>query len=248
MKVIAQSHITFAYTNYVYANENIIPGLYSINNTIFIVKTHKDVPVNCIALSVIQRTYLHLMLDSPVLFMSLDKSDRHLLPDNCYFKISKIKKNDTTITITIENIYKELKGLVINPSQKLAILIDNIPLLCEVIDLYVPCIINNISIIESRDIIIIDPNKKKSCSNILSMNFEELGIGGLDKEFSEIFRRAFISRIYSSDIVKNMGIKHVKGLILYGPSGTGKTLISRKIAQTLTNKGEFKEPKIINGP
>jgi hypothetical protein len=28
------------------------------------------------------------------------------------------------------------------------------------------------------------------------MNFQELGIGGLDKEFDEIFRRAFNSRRY----------------------------------------------------
>ena len=30
-----------------------------------------------------------------------------------------------------------------------------------------------------------------------NMNFEELGIGGLDAEFNEIFRRAFNSRRFS---------------------------------------------------
>lgn len=65
------------------------------------------------------------------------------------------------------------------------------------------------------------------------MNFQELGIGGLDKEFSEIFRRAFNSRRFPNSIIEKYGIKHVKGMLLYGPPGTGKTLIARKIADAL---------------
>lgn len=36
-------------------------------------------------------------------------------------------------------------------------------------------------------------------------NFEKMGIGGLDKEFSDIFRRAFASRVFPPDIVEQMG-------------------------------------------
>lgn len=61
-------------------------------------------------------------------------------------------------------------------------------------------------------------------------NFQTLGIGGLDKEFAEIFRRAFNSRRYPQSIIEKYGMKHCKGMILYGPPGTGKTLIARKIA------------------
>lgn len=32
-----------------------------------------------------------------------------------------------------------------------------------------------------------------------------MGIGGLDKEFSDIFRRAFASRVFPLDIVEQMG-------------------------------------------
>lgn len=74
--------------------------------------------------------------------------------------------------------------------------------------------------------------------------FEDMGIGGLDKEFWTIFRRAFASRIYPQDLVQKLGIKHVKGLILYGPPGTGKTLMARQIAKML----HARDPKIINGP
>ncbi|CCH62867.1 hypothetical protein TBLA_0I02090 [Henningerozyma blattae CBS 6284] len=74
--------------------------------------------------------------------------------------------------------------------------------------------------------------------------FEDLGVGGLDKEFTKIFRRAFASRIFPQEIIEKLGIKHVKGLLLYGPPGTGKTLIARKIGTMLNAK----EPKIVNGP
>lgn len=74
--------------------------------------------------------------------------------------------------------------------------------------------------------------------------FENMGIGGLDKEFWLIFRRAFASRIYPQDLVQKLGIRHVKGLVLYGPPGTGKTLMARQIAKML----HAREPKIVNGP
>lgn len=38
-----------------------------------------------------------------------------------------------------------------------------------------------------------------------------MGIGGLDAEFSNIFRRAFASRIFPPGLVDKLGIQHVKG-------------------------------------
>uniref|UniRef100_A0A8C9J9D2 Vesicle-fusing ATPase n=1 Tax=Piliocolobus tephrosceles TaxID=591936 RepID=A0A8C9J9D2_9PRIM len=89
-------------------------------------------------------------------------------------------------------------------------------------------------------------SKKVLKQNIIKndFNFEKLGIGALDEEFKTIFRRTFASRIYPNYIIKQLGIKHVKGMILYGPPGTGKTLIARQIGKTLNAR----EPKIVNGP
>ncbi|KAF9166801.1 transport between ER and Golgi ATPase protein [Mortierella sp. AD011] len=77
-----------------------------------------------------------------------------------------------------------------------------------------------------------------------NFKFEDMGIGGLDKEFSNMFRRAFASRIFPPSIVEKMGIQHVKGILLYGPPGTGKTLMAREIGKMLNGR----EPKIVNGP
>jgi len=76
------------------------------------------------------------------------------------------------------------------------------------------------------------------------VDFEKLGIGGLKEEFNAIFRRAFASRLFPNHLVKQMGINHVRGMLLYGPPGCGKTLIARQIAKVLNAR----EPKIVNGP
>ncbi|PFH51344.1 hypothetical protein AMATHDRAFT_3193 [Amanita thiersii Skay4041] len=89
-------------------------------------------------------------------------------------------------------------------------------------------------------------NKRAPPNAILAPNFkfEDMGIGGLDSEFSEIFRRAFASRVFPPGLVEKLGIEHVKGILLHGPPGTGKTLIARQIGKMLNAR----EPKIVNGP
>jgi len=75
-------------------------------------------------------------------------------------------------------------------------------------------------------------------------SFEELGIGGLSREFGDIFRRAFAARVFPPRLVRAMGIKQVKGMLLYGPPGTGKTLLARQLAKFL----KAVPPKIVAGP
>ena len=60
------------------------------------------------------------------------------------------------------------------------------------------------------------------CKQAEQLDFVSLGIGGLDKQFEEIFRRAFSSRTVPPDLLERMGQRHVKGMLLYGPPGTGK--------------------------
>lgn len=88
--------------------------------------------------------------------------------------------------------------------------------------------------------------KRPAANSVLrpDFKFEDMGIGGLDKEFSDIFRRAFASRIFPPGLVDQLGIQHVRGMLLYGPPGTGKTLIARQIGKMLNAR----EPKVINGP
>jgi vesicle-fusing ATPase len=88
--------------------------------------------------------------------------------------------------------------------------------------------------------------KRAATNAIISPNFkfEDMGIGGLDNEFNDIFRRAFASRVFPPALVEKLGIQHVKGILLHGPPGTGKTLIARQIGKMLNAR----EPKVVNGP
>ncbi|KAF6155840.1 hypothetical protein GIB67_039171 [Kingdonia uniflora] len=89
--------------------------------------------------------------------------------------------------------------------------------------------------------------REAASSNIFrhkEFNLQSLGIGGLSAEFSDIFRRAFASRVFPPHVTNKLGIKHVKGMLLFGPPGTGKTLMARQIGKMLNTK----DPKIVNGP
>ncbi|RHZ57043.1 hypothetical protein Glove_395g6 [Diversispora epigaea] len=95
-------------------------------------------------------------------------------------------------------------------------------------------------------IILKGPTNRAAQNSLIQpdFKFEDMGIGGLDTEFSAIFRRAFASRIFPPSLVEKLGIQHVKGILLYGPPGTGKTLMARQIGKMLNAR----EPKIVNGP
>ncbi|CAH6420949.1 AAA family ATPase [uncultured virus] len=75
-------------------------------------------------------------------------------------------------------------------------------------------------------------------------DFQKLGVGGLDDELREIFRRAFASRMYPPSVVRRYGVQHERGLLLHGPPGCGKTLTARKIGQLL----QCARVDIVNGP
>lgn len=73
--------------------------------------------------------------------------------------------------------------------------------------------------------------------------FEDIGVGGLDKEIIQMFRRAFATRRLPASVLHKYGKTHVKGVLLYGPPGTGKTLIAKELAKCLNSV----KPEVING-
>ena len=205
---------------------------------------------NQIGMGTFARTWFDLTLGKSVYINTID--DEQIEPLN---KITWIAKNinpkkNSYIEITdetIEQIKNELIGTV--PIENLQFACYDSSLILTPIDLVSNTnnVINldtKINIISTDKTIHIDTTNDSKELFKGNFNFLELGIGGLDKQFEIIFRRAFTSRLIPNKVLENLGINHVKGIILHGPAGTGKTLIARQIGKILN----CKEPKIINGP
>ncbi len=86
--------------------------------------------------------------------------------------------------------------------------------------------------------------KTEKLFKISDLSFEKIGVGGLDKQFEEIFRKVFLTHIIPKKLHEKLGIQHIKGILLYGAPGCGKTRIARSISEILN----IKSVKIVNGP
>jgi len=75
----------------------------------------------------------------------------------------------------------------------------------------------------------------------LGMDFEN--VGGLDRQLDDIARRVLASRANPA-AARKLGVSHVRGILLSGPPGCGKTLLARELSRLLGAR----EPQIVNGP
>lgn len=96
---------------------------------------------------------------------------------------------------------------------------------------------NNAS--STTDDIITQPSK--SLNKKLGMDFEN--VGGLDAQLDDIARRVLASRA-NPEAARRLGVSHVRGILLSGPPGCGKTLLARELSRLLGAR----EPQIVNGP
>jgi len=71
----------------------------------------------------------------------------------------------------------------------------------------------------------------------------ESRVGGLEGQLDAIVRRVLASRADPA-AARRLGVSHVRGILLSGPPGCGKTLLARELARSLGAR----EPQIVNGP
>lgn len=74
---------------------------------------------------------------------------------------------------------------------------------------------------------------------------QHLGIGGLDDVLAEVKRRVWTPLAAPPALLRELGICPVRGLLLYGRPGCGKTLLARKLGQILS---PLRPITVVSGP
>jgi vesicle-fusing ATPase len=236
--------------NNVYIN-NFDSEYIKIKDFIYKVKPDKDNKLNVINLNMYQRMKLELLIGSKIYVKKVEKKELLGL-DKVKIKLNSTSKNKKRVNK--EEVLLNIKRMF-----------ENIPLICNQVYYYKEDILleieledekNNRIIIENTEIELfskkenlliyedIDNEENENSLFKKNFNFLEMGIGGLDKQFELIFRRAFTSRLIEKETLNKLGINHIRGILLHGPPGTGKTLCARQIGKILN----CEDPEIVNGP
>jgi vesicle-fusing ATPase len=94
---------------------------------------------------------------------------------------------------------------------------------------------------EAEDLETEDEEDPTSLGTKMGLSFKK--VGGLDDQLDAIVRRVLATRA-NPKAAKRLGVNHVRGILLSGPPGCGKTLLARELSEMLGSR----EPQIVNGP
>lgn len=247
------------------------PGvLVQVNDFVFTARPFDDTPKHEMAFNMLQRRCANLAMNNEV-EVSVYPQENIRVINNITFEIDLLQKNNTGKPIDVDcnkltKVMKDLYGRqMFTVDQMMVVQVENLSLRLQVTGMEFieiegqkqePVIGRACGQLVKASTLLF--KKKKDAALRIQggassgnsrlfergFNFQAMGIGGLDKEFADIFRRAFASRVFPPEVLRKMGIKHVRGMLLYGPPGCGKTLIARQIGKALNAH----EPKIVNGP
>ncbi len=264
MKIVSIGNQTRAYSNAIYVSIDKSKYKYiQINLYVFKLLTDKEFNSDELGLGSVQRLFLNLNIGDDIDNITWFEELPNSLPTpSISFQISITKKSKLEITLETltKLIHKTLDKIFIHKNQIFVIdfvgtsITLKVNKFIKIDDKYTKLyyidsettnfVFDNQS---SKYLIIEEPvNEISPLSKILEpdFSFEQIGVGGLDGSFLEDFRRTFATRLLPASVIREMGISNVKGLLLYGVPGCGKTRLSKSLSQ-LIGAGIT---KVVNGP
>lgn len=256
-----------AITNKVFASPETVQrvgsGYVEVSGLVYKVEGHPSIAEGCLALNTVQRRNLRVssgdVLDVAPFFLNAQEQEAESFVVDVQFFTMKKGREETLDAVKLsERVKNMFKDQVFTVGQRVALsYIDtNYAITVVSVTRKLTGDDSNVGLLDSATAITFETpsgsgvkitNQKTTANKLFrtkEFNFESIGIGGLDSQFDEIFRRAFASRVYPPHVIEKLGIRHIKGMLLFGPPGTGKTLIARQIGKMLNAR----EPKVVNGP
>ena len=256
-----------AITNKVFASPETVQrvgsGYVEVSGLVYKVEGHPSIAEGCLALNTVQRRNLRVssgdVLDvAPFFLNAQDQEAESFVVDVQFFTMKKGREETLDAVKLSERVKNMFKDQVFTVGQRVALSYIDTNYAITVISVTRKLTgdDSNVGLLDSATAITFETpsgsgvkitNQKTTANKLFrtkEFNFESIGIGGLDSQFDEIFRRAFASRVYPPHVIEKLGIRHIKGMLLFGPPGTGKTLIARQIGKMLNAR----EPKVVNGP
>lgn len=261
-KVVKMKNLLRAHENKVYLSKEYKSDYCIIKGYVFKARIDEELPPYSISLSQVQRGFVELSENEYVDVIDGSHGRMGVIEEVSISIEGKVKGVHLRITnkTVVDTFLEVLDGIPLTEGQDLSLLmeIEHTPESPAKDSLFI-CRVERVKV-QNKEIIGVVRRSTKvtikdhkgitvlGLSAELNINsqfdFQQMEIGGLKKEFGEMFRRAFIQRMYKPGFIKDMGISHIKGIMLFGPPGTGKTLIARKMSSLLNSA----PPKIVNGP
>jgi Cdc6-like AAA superfamily ATPase len=204
---------------------------------------------NTIRMNASKRKELNVTLSDRIFVKQCYFSEFHYVKEVLNFSIDPLQSNNK-IKLNVEDIEDKVKSVL-----------ENLPLYTNVsYHIKINSKLYMITLLNEMEYGLIDRmnaqlNFLSGSSILMSANgppkifradfsMTKLNIGGLSEELGIIFQRAFSTRLVSDKVCKQLGIRHIKGIMLHGAPGCGKTLIAQELGKMVG----CNEPKIVAGP